>query len=64
MQSEPVTPLYIILEAVCIGTVIMGRRMLRRTTTAAKIARYRWATFSAAGWAVLVFVRLVTHTYT
>gem|GEM_PF-6348580 len=61
------TTLYLILEIVAVCTALYGRYMLKgsrlQTLSPAKLSRYRFATFGAAGWAAIILVRLLTHTY-
>jgi hypothetical protein len=59
--------LLVILEIVFVGVVLVYGRIWRgpraKTMSPAKLARYRWATLFSAGWALIILVRLVTHTY-
>jgi hypothetical protein len=59
--------LSVILEFVAVGTVLVGGYMWKgprsQSVSQAKLARYRWATLFSAGWALIILVRLLTHTY-
>jgi hypothetical protein len=59
--------LYAVLEVVCVFFVVVYGRIWRTATPATmdpkKLARYRWSTLAGAGLAVIIAVRLLTHTY-
>jgi len=61
------TLFYAVMEVIFVVGVIWGSYMLKgppgKTMNPKKVARYRYATRFGFFWAILVFVRLVTHTY-
>jgi hypothetical protein len=60
-------PFYAVLEVICVFFVVVYGRIWRTATPETmdpkKIARYRWSTLTGAGFAVIIAVRLPTHTY-
>lgn len=58
---------YVIAEIIAVSVVIVYGYVWKgprgKTMSTAKLARYRWATLFALGWAVIILVRLMTHTY-
>ena len=60
-------PFYAVLEVICVFMVVVYGRIWRtanpETMDPKKIARYRWSTLTGVGLAVIIAVRLLTHTY-
>lgn len=61
------TSLYIVLEIICVFFVLLGFYLWKKPrsepVSPKKLSRYRWGATYGSGVAILILIRLLTHTY-